>query len=147
MDINKFTTPALDFIRQNRTLFTTTTALLALGSAIPLLSRAAADYRAWYALGENGLPLNLFGYVFQSLARAFARSDTRVPVPYDNAALARGKWYGPLSQRSFFPGPVPRRRGERPTVPDFAGPHRQTTQGASAEMRDKRTFFFSNSPS
>ncbi|KAI0378674.1 hypothetical protein F5Y04DRAFT_261340 [Hypomontagnella monticulosa] len=141
MEIIKLATPTLNLIRQNRTALATAAGLLAFGGAALLLPRAAADYRAWRALGENGLPLNLFGYVFQSLARPFARSDTRVPEPYDNAALARGKRYGPLSQRSFFPGSIPRRRGDRPVVPDYAGPHRQTTQGASQDIRDKQEAF------
>ncbi|KAI2778770.1 hypothetical protein F4815DRAFT_231759 [Daldinia loculata] len=141
MDITKITAPVLELFRQNRTLCTAIAAVVATGGAASIFSRIVADYRAWYALGPNGLPLNIFGYLFQSIGRSFARSDTRVPVPYDNAKLARSARYGPLSQRSFFSGSIPPRKGTQPEVPTFVGPHRQTSQQATPAMRARQESF------
>ncbi|KAF3064965.1 putative phospholipase carboxylesterase protein [Daldinia childiae] len=141
MDISKATTPFVELFQQNRTLCTAIAATVAAGGTISIISHIVADYRAWYALGPNGLPLNIFGYLFQSIGRSFARLDTRVPAPYDNAQLARSARYGPLSQRSFFSGSIPSRKGARPEVPMFVGPHRQTSQQAAPAMRSRQEAF------
>ncbi|KAI1773619.1 hypothetical protein F4818DRAFT_96048 [Hypoxylon cercidicola] len=139
MDLNKLTNTALDLFRQNRTVVAASATVLLLSGAIPLLSRVVSDYRAWYALGPNGLPLNLFGYLFQAAASPFARLDTRVPAPYDAEQLS--KKYGALTLKSFLPDPLPPRSGPRPEVPTFVGPQRQTSQQASAEARARQEAF------
>ncbi|KAI2609196.1 hypothetical protein GGR54DRAFT_388268 [Hypoxylon sp. NC1633] len=145
MDFNKATATALSLIQQNKTLATTAAAVLAIGATLPLLSRIWADYSAWYALGPNGLPLNVFGYLFQALAGStVARLDTRVPAPYDLAQVSRSPRYGTLSTRSFLPPaltPVPPRAGPRPEVPHFVGPQRQTSQRShSAALAAQKAF-------
>ncbi|XXH04347.1 hypothetical protein Hte_010761 [Hypoxylon texense] len=143
MDFHKLTILALDLVRQNRTLVAASAAAVLLGGALsPLVSRVASDYRAWHALGPNGLPRNLLGYLFQAAASPFARRDTRVPAPYDPAAL--GDRYGPLTLRSFLPDdsrPLPPRRGPRPQVPAFVGPQRQTSQQATTATRARQEAF------
>ncbi|KAL7625950.1 hypothetical protein AAE478_002719 [Parahypoxylon ruwenzoriense] len=146
IDIPALTSTTLTLLRQNRALAsgTAAAAVLALGAVIPLLSRAASNYRAWYALGPNGLPLNIFGYLFQALASPIARTDTREPAPYDAGALARSPLYGALSQRSFLGSSltqIPPRADPRPDVPSFVGPHRQTSQCASSGMRQAQDAF------
>ncbi|KAI4868413.1 hypothetical protein F4820DRAFT_124556 [Hypoxylon rubiginosum] len=140
MDINNLANTTLDLFQQNKTAVVTTASAAALVLSVPLLSRIASDYRAWYALGPNGIPLNIFGYLFQAAASPFARLDTRVPAPYDAAALS--KRYGALTLQSFLPrSPLPPRSGPRPDVPAYVGPQRQTSQQASAETRDAQESF------
>ncbi|OTA62067.1 hypothetical protein K449DRAFT_395427 [Hypoxylon sp. EC38] len=143
MDLNKLssqiTTSTLQLFQQHRTLITTTAAVLAAGTGIKILSHIIADYNEWYALGPNGLPLNIFGYLFQSAAYPIARADVREPAPYDQNKLS--KRYGALVLRSFLIAPLKPRKGERPKVPLFVGPHRQTTQGATPAIRDKQEAF------
>ncbi|KAI0834512.1 hypothetical protein F5Y06DRAFT_156201 [Hypoxylon sp. FL0890] len=143
MDLNKFTsqltTSTLQLFQQHRTIITTTAAVLAAGTSIKLLSRIIADYNEWYALGPNGLPLNFFGYLVQSAARPFARLDVREPAPYDQDKLS--KRYGSLSLRSFLTTSLKPRKGERPEVPLYVAPQRQTTQGATPAIRDKQDAF------
>ncbi|KAI8960402.1 hypothetical protein F5Y11DRAFT_349537 [Daldinia sp. FL1419] len=141
MDITNITSSILKLFHQNRTLAIATTAFLAGASTSSILSFVISDYRAWRSLGRNGLPLNIFGYLFQAIARPLARSDARVPAPYNNAKLARSPRYGPLSQRSFYTSTIPSRKGPRPAVPPFAGPHRQTTQQATPEMQARQEAF------
>ncbi|KAI1394879.1 hypothetical protein F4819DRAFT_229594 [Hypoxylon fuscum] len=132
-------------LHQNRTLLATSAAALAVG--LPVLARVRADYRAWHALGENGLPLNPFGYAFQALASPFARRDQRAPAPYDLAALAASPRYGAITLRSFLRlpngGELPARAGPRPEVPAFVGPHRQTSQASGAAVRAQQSAFLS----
>ncbi|OTB04793.1 hypothetical protein M426DRAFT_147736 [Hypoxylon sp. CI-4A] len=141
MNFSKITALTLDLFRQHRTIATTAVAILATGTSISLLSRIVSDYRAWYALGPNGLPLNIFGYLFQSAARTIARLDTREPAPYDQSQLLQSKRYGPLSLRSFLVAPLKLREGPRPEVPAFVGPHRQTSQKATSDTRAKQEEF------
>ncbi|KAI1409475.1 hypothetical protein F5Y13DRAFT_90811 [Hypoxylon sp. FL1857] len=143
MDFNKLTsqltTSTLQLFQQHRTLVTTTAAVLAAGTSIKLLSHIIADYNKWYALGPNGIPLNIFGYLFQSAAHPFARLDVREPAPYDQDKLS--KRYGPLTLRSFLTTSLKPRKGGRPEVPLYVGPHRQTTEGATPAIRSKQEAF------
>ncbi|KAI5860589.1 hypothetical protein GGS23DRAFT_599397 [Durotheca rogersii] len=129
-------------LRQNRPASLTAAAAVGAAVAIPLLWRLVADYRAWYALGPNGLSSNPGGYLFQVLLTPLARADTCVPAPYDPVALARSPPYGPLSRRSFFAaGAVPPRARARPDIPRFVAPHRQTSQRGSAATRARQNDF------
>ncbi|KAI6087253.1 hypothetical protein F4821DRAFT_116417 [Hypoxylon rubiginosum] len=139
MDLNNLTTSTLDLLRQHKTAVTASATVLLLSGAVPLLSRILSDYRAWYALGPNGLPLNPFGYLFQALASPFARLDTRVPAPYDVAKVSQK--YGALTLQSFLPTPLSPRPGPRPEVPTFVGPQRQTTQQATPPTRAAQEAF------
>ena len=109
-----------------------TTALIA-AVAGPLLARiATANYRAWMALDPGGLPRNPLGYLVNAVLRPLARFDTRVPAPYDRAALEA--LYGPEAFVPYYhaggkaAAPPPHRAGPRPEVPGFVAPQRQTTQ-------------------
>ncbi|KAH9992390.1 hypothetical protein F4779DRAFT_240989 [Xylariaceae sp. FL0662B] len=133
---SKWASASLGFLQQNRTLLTA--AAIVLGSA-PVLSFAVSDYRAWLALGSNGLPSNIFGYLFQTTSRLFARSDTRVPAPYDGTRVSSR--YGPDSRRSFLAAPLPPRTGPRPEIPSFVAPHRQTSQRCTADMAARQKLF------
>ncbi|KAI1105674.1 hypothetical protein F4804DRAFT_117921 [Jackrogersella minutella] len=144
MEFNRFTSSTLSststVFRQHRTLVAAAAAAAVItGISISLLPRIADDYRAWYALGPNGIPLNPLGYIFQSMAKPFARRDVRSPAPYDESKLS--KRYGPIILRSFLPRPLSPRSGERPEVPDFVGPHRQTTQEGGPAVREKQEAF------
>ena len=122
-------------LRANRALAArVTVAAAAIGVAPLLLWRAAANYRAWLALDAGGLPYNPLGYVINAMLRPLARFDTRVPAPYDRAALE--PLYGPEAFVSYLhdgeeggAAELPCRAGPRPGVPTFVAPQRQTTQG------------------
>ncbi|KAI1134850.1 hypothetical protein F5Y05DRAFT_192833 [Hypoxylon sp. FL0543] len=143
MDLTKLTsqltTSTAQLFQQHRGLITATAAVLAVGTSFKLLSRIIGDYNEWYALGPNGMPHNLFGYLVQSAIHPFARLDVREPAPYDQAKLS--KRYGPLSLRSFLDTPLKPRKGERPEVPLYVAPQRQTTQQVTPAMRAKQEAF------
>ncbi|RYP38992.1 hypothetical protein DL766_000632 [Monosporascus sp. MC13-8B] len=72
--------------------------------------------------------------------RPLARTDTRAPPPYDRSKLA--PLYGPEASRSYFArgqAPAPR-GGQRPDVPTFTVPQRQTSQRA-ADMVEREGAF------
>ncbi|KAI1393150.1 uncharacterized protein F4822DRAFT_1682 [Hypoxylon trugodes] len=142
-NLNGLVASALDVFRRNRTVITATAAVVAAGSTISIFSRIISDYRAWHALGPNGVPLNPFGYVAQSIAGLVARRDVRDPKPYDDAKLSE-TMYGPITRRSFFPGgrSLPRRRDPRPDIAPYAAPHRQSSQKGTSAMRARQESFF-----
>ncbi|KAI1456676.1 hypothetical protein F4805DRAFT_216274 [Annulohypoxylon moriforme] len=143
---SKTLSPLLTLFRTHRTLITSTAICVFAGLSLSLLADLIEDYNEWYELGPNGIPLNFFGYLAQKLATPLGRSDGRESVgPYDLAKLS--KLYGPIVLTPFLgteggrEKDLPRRKGERPTVPPYVGPHRQTTQKADAAIRGKQEAF------
>ncbi|KAI1206621.1 uncharacterized protein F4807DRAFT_227720 [Annulohypoxylon truncatum] len=144
---SKALAPILSLFRNHRTLVTGTAICVAAGVSLSVLADLIEDYNEWYELGPNGIPLNFFGYLAQRMATPFARSDVRGGTPYDMEKLSR--LYGPIVLTSFLDvgededgdGELPLRKGERPVVPSYVGPHRQTTQKASDAMRAKQEAF------
>ncbi|KAI1642110.1 uncharacterized protein F4817DRAFT_310252 [Daldinia loculata] len=112
--------------------------LLATGitaAAAPLLAYAWSCYRQWLALGPGGVPYHFLGWLLQTSMHVIARSDTREPLPRpytrleDVAAL-----YGAAGAKTYFgngQGQIPKRKGDRPTIPTFVAPQRQTSDVAS----------------
>ncbi|KAI1806588.1 hypothetical protein F4811DRAFT_135938 [Daldinia bambusicola] len=100
----------------------------------PLLAYIRSSYRAWLALGPGGVPYHFFGWLLQVGMHAIARSDTREPLPRPYARLEDvAAPYGPPGARSYLGGTVlPNRRGDRPTIPGFVAPQRQTSGQADA---------------
>ncbi|KAI0106677.1 hypothetical protein F4814DRAFT_67009 [Daldinia grandis] len=117
--------------------------LLAAGltaAATPLLAYAWSCYQQWLALGPGGVPHHFLGWLVQTSMHVIARSDTREPLPRpykrleDVAAL-----YGAAGAKSYFgsgqsqsQSQIPKRKGDRPTIPTFVAPQRQTSDVAPA---------------
>ncbi|RYP61243.1 hypothetical protein DL769_007784 [Monosporascus sp. CRB-8-3] len=128
----------MNSLRTNRTLVAGLAAALA---SAPLFAYTISNYRQWLAIEPGGLPYNFFGYLVNALMRPFARADTRVPAPYDRSKLA--PLYGPEASKSYFAGgcaPAPR-AGQRPDVPTFTVPQRQTSQKAAADTVGRQRAF------
>ncbi|ROV95006.1 hypothetical protein VMCG_08337 [Cytospora schulzeri] len=134
------------------------TIALTISLSIPALSYAARSYRGYLALGPGGIPHNVLGWSIQGLLQLVARWDTRDPAPFAEAGNQRA--YEPYGTTSFLElegldlGVVeegvtgegkgtkgkmelPQRRGDRPDVPGYVAPQRQTTQQGTADMRDR----------
>ena len=100
---------------------------------IPLLSYTIPSYNGYIALGRNGLPQNFWGWLIQACLRPISRGDVTNPDPFKNPAIFPA--FGPHGRSSFLGGePLPRRRGDSPTVPDYVAPQRQTTQTGDAPL-------------
>ncbi|TPX17238.1 uncharacterized protein E0L32_003356 [Thyridium curvatum] len=112
-------------------------AAIAIGalSTAPIFSWAADSYRTYLSLGKGGIPHNLFGWIVQGLAQPFAWHDTTTVRPFGDARHSAA--LGPHAHESFLgeAGPsLPARAGDRPTVPGFVAPQRQTTQKGAPPM-------------
>lgn len=99
-------------------LLTTTTL-----ASIPLLAYIIPSYRAYIALGPGGIPHNFLGFMLQSLALPFAHRD-----PTDTNILRSATADHANARKSYLTSPLPQREGDRPVVPGFAAPQRQTSQ-------------------
>jgi hypothetical protein len=108
---------------------------VALG-AFPLLSYSISCYRGWLELGQGGLPRNVAGWLVNVAMHLVARLDTRTPVPYTLEGT-KALW-GSAGNASYFDDklPPPPRAGERPDVPSYVAPQRQTTEQGSQDMVD-----------
>ncbi|KAI1259512.1 hypothetical protein F5Y18DRAFT_296141 [Xylariaceae sp. FL1019] len=106
-------------------------------AALALLAYSTHCYQSWYALGEGGIPRSVGGWLFNVSAHLIARRDTRaVPAPYETK-LSPGdeEKYGQETRVSFLAsGTLPRRNGDRPTVPTTVVPQRQTSATAGTGM-------------
>lgn len=96
---------------------------------------AVRSYRGYLALGPGGIPYNVWGWLYQGLGQVFAIRDPRSTADFEKpkpAVLAR---YGgsTRAQRSYLDidTTLPAREGDRPTVPGYTAPQRQTTDVAS----------------
>ncbi len=83
------------------------------------------DYRAWKALGEGGLPTNIWGWVAVTGMRPFAGD------PLDQSVFAE-LLNGP-SDVAYLKG-IPPRDMPRPIVAPHAVPHRQVSQIPGPEV-------------
>lgn len=112
--------------------------LAALTISLPTLSYAISSYRGYLALGRGGVPYNIFGWVLQGLLQLLASWDTRDPSPLTKPKNRRAtEPYG--GSKTFFPRPIPERVGDRPIVPGYVAPQRQTTQQPTdVEVMTKR---------
>ncbi|KAI6089750.1 hypothetical protein F4821DRAFT_52411 [Hypoxylon rubiginosum] len=121
--------------------------LLAAGltlAATPLLTYAWSCYTEWLSLGRGGVPYNMFGWFAQTLLHPFARRDTRSPVPTSFASASDvAALYGPAATKSYLAAWARGRGrpGDRPAVPTFVAPQRQTTEGAREEVVGKQKAF------
>ncbi|KAI8963679.1 hypothetical protein F5Y11DRAFT_141224 [Daldinia sp. FL1419] len=103
--------------------------------ATPFFAYAWSCYQQWLALGPGGVPYHFLGWLVQTGMHVIARSDTREPLPKpykrleDVAAI-----YGPPAAKSYFggDGAIPQRKGDRPVIPTFVAPQRQTSDTAPA---------------
>jgi hypothetical protein len=87
---------------------------------------ARRDYRAWLTLGEGGLPANPKGWLITSCLR-LRKADPITTKVYDAQV-------GTLGALAHV-GPLPRRRGPRPTIAPWPIPHRQLDQFSGPEIR------------
>ena len=96
-------------------------------SAIPLLSHAIASYRGFIAVGRGGIPNNIFGWLIQLAGQPIGwRNMTSLEPYHDPKAIAQ---FGPHGRKSFLgDAPLPQRRGDRPEVPTYVAPQRQTSE-------------------
>lgn len=116
---------------------------LALGLPLvlsPLVSSLLASYRGYMALGPGGFPHNVFGWAFQGLLQPLAR-DTLSPAPFSNPAADAE--FAPHGRESFLAAPLPTRAGERPTVPGYVVPQRQTTEPAPQYVDEMNAYLSS----
>lgn len=111
--------------------------LTALGISIPTLSYAITSYRGYLALGRGGMPYNVLGWALQGLLQLLAKWDTRDPSPFANPRYRKAT--EPHGGKTFFDTPIPERAGDRPTVPGYVAPQRQTSQQpVDVEVMSKR---------
>lgn len=112
--------------------------LATLTISLPTLSYAVKSYRGYLALGRGGVPYNIFGWALQGLLQLLASWDTRDPSPFTKPKNRKAtEPYG--GGKTFFPSPIPERNGNRPTVPGYVAPQRQTTQQPTdVEVMTKR---------
>lgn len=124
-------------LRQNPKAGTAALVVTALGVSIPAFSYALSSYRGYLALGRGGMPYNVFGWMLQGLLQLLAKWDTRDPSPFTKPK--NRKPTEPHGSKTFFTSPIPERVGDRPTVPGYVAPQRQTTQQPTdGEVMSKR---------
>lgn len=111
------------------------TSAVGLAVGLPVISHVVRSYRGFLALGPGGIPYNFFGWCLQALAQPFARHDTRDPRPLANSRIFPR--YAPHGRTSFLTAEVPVREGDRPTVPTYVAPQRQTTDHSEPACVDK----------
>jgi Family of unknown function (DUF5519) len=100
--------------------------LAAVVAAALAVTWARRDYRAWLALGEGGLPANPQGWLITSYLR-LRKADPITTKVYDAQIGALGA--------VAHIGPLPARRGPRPTIAPWPIPHRQLDQLPGPEIR------------
>lgn len=101
-------------------------AVTALSVSIPMLSYAISSYRGFLALGPGGMPYNIFGWAIQALLQLLAKWETRDPSPFTKPQNRKST--EPHGSITYLPRPIPERAGDRPVVPGYVAPQRQTNQ-------------------
>ncbi|OLN83719.1 hypothetical protein CCHL11_08706 [Colletotrichum chlorophyti] len=123
MSLSNLTASLPPFLTRPRSLLATLTATL---STTLLLISAVRDYRAYIALGPGGVPHNLAGWLFVTLAiRPFALPQA--------SATATADYPSEGAHEDILD--LPPRKGERATLGGIV-PHRQLTQHAPEKMRE-----------
>jgi hypothetical protein len=117
---------AIDQTYANPRTMRRTAALAAIGVAALASTWARHDYRAWLALGEGGLPANPKGWLITSYLR-LRKADPMTTTVYDPQIGTPGA--------AAHLGPLPSRRGPRPTIAPWPIPHRQLDQFPGPEIR------------
>lgn len=136
-DLNRFTQAPFTSLRQLPKAGATALVITALGMSIPALSYAVSSYRGYLALGRGGMPYNVFGWALQGLLQLLAKWNTRDPSPFTKPKNRKST--EPHGSKTFFASPIPERAGDRPTVPGYVAPQRQTTQQPTdMEVMSKR---------
>ncbi|KAG7292584.1 hypothetical protein NEMBOFW57_002619 [Staphylotrichum longicolle] len=133
-------------------LFTVTLPPLLLFTFTFTLPSLLTSYRTYLAIGPGGVPHNLFGFLAQSCLRLIARSDGRAsPPPYrrgrqqqqqqveDVQLVKGGRGRGDGGNENSLPTGA----GDRPVVPDFVAPQRQTSMQAAPAMVARMQAFLS----
>lgn len=112
----------------------TTASVSAVGLCF-VVPAAVRSYRGYLALGPGGIPYNVWGWLYQGLGQAFAIRDPRSTADFEKSKPAVLARYGgsTRAQRSYLDidTTLLAREGERPTVPGYTAPQRQTTDVAS----------------
>lgn len=136
---------------------TTAAAIATIGVCIPVLTAySISSYRGFLALGPGGVPYNVLGWALQGIGQLIAKWDTQSPTPFTNIANRKPlEPYG--GDQTFFRFTtggnvlgevlsiqVPRRAGERPSVPGYVAPQRQMSQRPvdGEAMHEKMMVFF-----
>lgn len=100
----------------------------------PLAIYIYRSYCDFHRLGPSGLPQSFLGYLFQASARPWADLNSTNPAPFrDPKALT--DYAAPYDSFRFFAeDSLPARRGDRPTVPSYTVPQRQTSEVADVAL-------------
>lgn len=119
---------------------TITALAVAIALSLPTASYALKSYRGFLALGPGGMPFNALGWAIQGLLQLIAKWDTRSPTPFSKPA--NQKPYEPHGTTPFLAAsPLPQRKGDRPEVPGYVAPQRQTSQQGGEDTRERMTAF------
>ncbi|KAI2626042.1 hypothetical protein GGS26DRAFT_592820 [Hypomontagnella submonticulosa] len=127
-------------------------------AATPLVAYMYSCYTQWLALGRGGVPYHFFGWLVQTSLHLIARSDTRAPLPKGYARVDEFAGpYGPPGLKSYVALPaapggdeakaeatLDPRKGDRPAVPSFVAPQRQTSATAPAAMVSRQKAFLAS---
>ena len=127
----------LQHVNQRPAIFAAATA----ACLIPVFPRLVRSYHGFLALGQGGVPYNVFGWLLQATLKLIARTDTTDPAHYSRAEILDP--YSPHSTLTFLDGPPPLegREGDRPVVPCYVAPQRQVTEGAEASIKERMEWF------
>lgn len=125
-----------DTVRDNWRVYGTTAIMIVL-ALCPMVAWAMESYQTYLDVGPGGLPYNVFGWMLQGVAQLIARHDTRDHKPFSDPSARRA--LEPHGNKRFLLGPLPEREGERPEVPGFVAPQRQTTDRGprNSEMKER----------
>ena len=105
-------------------------------TTIYLLWLGRSDYVEWKSMGPGGLPYNFKGWMINNWWRLKSKETKSTQAFKDKKLLescgdaASEAW---LDETEY--GPLPSRRGERPTVYKYAAPHRQRSDQSSKDVR------------
>jgi hypothetical protein len=125
-DPSLFSSSVLSYIRQHPILFTTAVAI------VPLSALAIPSYRGYIDLGPGGLPHNVFGWLLQEALRPLSLSSTIDLGVFQESGVSAP--FEPHGNTSFLQEPLARRRGNRPTIPNYVAPQRQATEKGDATL-------------
>lgn len=107
---------------------------------IAVFPRLVRSYRGFLALGKDGMPYNVFGWLLQATLKLIARTDTTDAAHYSRAEIL--DTYSAHSSLSFLTGaPLQEREGDRPVIPYYVVPQRQVTDDAEASIKERMERF------